>query len=63
MLTSKDADFFQRSTVYGAPPKVLWLRVGNAPTSAIADLLRHRYLLVRRFHDDPSTALLPLALS
>jgi predicted nuclease of predicted toxin-antitoxin system len=25
LLTSKDADFSQRSVAYGSPPKVIWL--------------------------------------
>lgn len=49
LLTSKDTDFYQRSIAFGAPPKVIWLRVGNSPTSAIATLLRQRYVMVRRF--------------
>lgn len=63
LITSKDADFFQRSLVYGPPPKVIWLRVGNGPTRAIAALLRQRRDIVRRFHEDPDSALLPLSAS
>lgn len=61
LLTSKDADFYQRSLVYGAPPKVLWLRIGNAPTSAIAALLRERYVIVQRFSEDTQATILPLS--
>lgn len=60
LLVSKDADFYQRSLLYGAPPKVLWLRIGNAPTSSIAALLRERYVIIRHFADDPAATLLPL---
>jgi predicted nuclease of predicted toxin-antitoxin system len=60
LLVSKDSDFYQRSLVFGAPPKVIWLRIGNGPTRAITDLLRERYLLVRRFVDDPASAFLTL---
>ena len=62
MLVSKDTDFFERSGLYGAPPKVIWLRIGNAPTSATAGLLRDHYVIVRRFHDDPDSTLLALPL-
>lgn len=34
---SKDSDFRQLAFLYGPPPKVIWLRVGNAST---ADLLQ-----------------------
>jgi predicted nuclease of predicted toxin-antitoxin system len=30
VIVSKDADFHQRSFVFGAPPKVIWVRLGNA---------------------------------
>lgn len=62
LLTSKDADFFQRSLVYGVPPKVIWLRIGNASTVSTAALLRERYLIISRFHDDPDATFLPLKL-
>ena len=61
LLVSKDSDFYQRSIVFGAPPKVIWLRIGNGPTRVVAELLRARYLLVRRFVDDPAAAFLTLA--
>ena len=38
-IVSKDTDFRERSFVEGFPPKVIWLDVGNAGTTAIADLL------------------------
>jgi len=60
LLVSKDTDFYQRSLVLGAPPKVIWLRVGNAPTGTVATLLRERYLVVRRFVDDAEASFLTL---
>ena len=63
MLVSKDTDFYQRSLLYGAPPKVIWLRVGNGPTSIIAALLRERYVVVRHFSEDGDSAFLPLRLA
>jgi predicted nuclease of predicted toxin-antitoxin system len=60
LLTSKDTDFYQRSLVYGAPPKVIWLRVGNAPTRAVAELLRKRRGVIEQFRDDASASFLAL---
>lgn len=40
MLVSKDNDFRQLSFFYGPPPKVVWRRIGNAPTRAVSELLR-----------------------
>jgi predicted nuclease of predicted toxin-antitoxin system len=42
VVVSKNDDFRQRSFVEGAPPKVVWLQVGNAGTTVIADMLRDR---------------------
>jgi predicted nuclease of predicted toxin-antitoxin system len=36
-IVSKDDDFRQRSLLEGAPPRVVWLQVGNAGTAPIAD--------------------------
>jgi predicted nuclease of predicted toxin-antitoxin system len=42
VLVSKDNDFRQMSFHYGAPPKVVWLRVGNAGTHVILRFARPR---------------------
>ncbi len=39
-IVTQDADFAERSRLYGSPPKVVWLRCGNAPTSQVEALLR-----------------------
>lgn len=39
LVVSKDDDFRQLSFLHGAPPKVVWLVVGNAGTEPIAQLL------------------------
>lgn len=62
LLASKDTDFYQRSLLYGVPPKVIWLRVGNAPTSSTLALLRERYVLIQRFAEDADASFLPLRL-
>lgn len=40
VIVSKDSDFADLSVLYGAPPKVVWIRRGNCTTAAIAALLR-----------------------
>jgi predicted nuclease of predicted toxin-antitoxin system len=35
VLVSQDADFADMATLYGPPPKVIWLRCGNQPTEEI----------------------------
>jgi predicted nuclease of predicted toxin-antitoxin system len=38
-IVTQDADFAERSRLYGSPPKVIWLRCGNAPTRDVEELL------------------------
>lgn len=60
-IVSKDADFHQRSLVFGAPPKVIWLRVGNCSVGESATLLRERYIPIYRFLEDRDAAFLALS--
>ena len=61
VIVSKDSDFHQLSFLRGHPPKVIWLRLGNAPTAAVVILLREHFTLVQRFYDDLDVAFLALA--
>ncbi len=56
IIVSKDSDFHQMSLLHGHPPKTVWLRVGNGPTSTIAARLREHHATMRRFHADPRRA-------
>lgn len=38
-IVTKDADFYEMSLLRGAPPRVIWLRVGNVNKAAVARLL------------------------
>ncbi len=39
-IVTQDANFPKRSRLYGSPPKVIWLRCGNAPTHQVESLIR-----------------------
>ncbi len=41
-IVTKDAEFHQRSFLFGHPPKVVWIRRGNCSTATIEQLLRIR---------------------
>lgn len=49
MIVSKDTDFYQRSMVFGHPPKFVWLRIGNCSTAFVVDLLRANTELICAF--------------
>lgn len=60
-IVSKDSDFQQRALLFGYPPKVVWVRLGNCTTAAIATLLRARHGDVVAFEDDLEAAFLVLS--
>lgn len=60
VITLKDADFHQRSFLYGAPPKVAWLRRGNCSTRDIELILRTFGSEVAVFAADAESAFLVL---
>jgi len=39
-IVTQDADFAERSRLYGSPPKVIWLRCGNTQTNNVEAILR-----------------------
>lgn len=39
-IVSKDTDFSQRSFLFGFPPKLIWLKLGNCSTKRIEKVLR-----------------------
>ncbi len=49
VIVSKDEDFHQRSFLYGSPPKVVWLRLGNCTTQDIEDTLRRNRVTLASF--------------
>ena len=61
-IVSKDTEFRERSFVKGAPPKVIWLDVGNAGTDEIIALVERERLRIVAFEGQPDAALLILSL-
>ncbi|MEN8150124.1 MAG: DUF5615 family PIN-like protein [Planctomycetota bacterium] len=59
-ILSKDADFSHLAFLRGPPPKVVWLRVGNASTRRISDVIRHGHGAIREFSASDSAAILVL---
>ena len=43
VLVTRDEDFLRLSIVRGAPPKVVWLAVGNCSNLGIVSILRKRH--------------------
>ena len=61
VLVSKDADFHERSLLYGHPPKVVWIRRGNCSVRHIEMILRNKAADIERLKaDDELTYLILL---
>jgi len=60
-IASKDSDFYQRSVLYGHPPKLVWLRVGNCTRIDLVNLIEGSREKISRFIADPFESVLPLS--
>ena len=60
MIVSKDADMHDLSLVFGNPPKVIWLRLGNCSTRQVKELLRQDFDVIKSFYEDKYVSLLAL---
>ena len=60
VLVTKDEDFLRLSTKYGAPPKVLYLGVGNCSVPTIENVLRTSRPQIDTFAADPDELFLIL---
>jgi predicted nuclease of predicted toxin-antitoxin system len=60
VIVSKDADFHQRSLLYGHPPKFIYLRIGNCSTSKIIQILRDNLDTIIQFESSEAESLLVL---
>ena len=59
-IVSKDDDFRGLSLLFGAPPKVIWLVVGNTSTAEILRILLAHTTAIEDFINEPLTSLLTL---
>ncbi len=60
VLVSKDEDFHRLSVLRGAPPKVVWIRLGNCRTEHVAALLRRRAVDLKVFAEQEEPTFLEL---
>ena len=57
-IVSKDSDFRQLSFVFGAPPKVIWLRIGNRSADEIRRILSRFTQRILNFESEPESFLI-----
>ena len=59
-IVTFDADFYDLSVIKGFPPKIIWLRTGNATTREIANLIISRKEVIENFLKNEELACLQL---
>jgi predicted nuclease of predicted toxin-antitoxin system len=60
LLVTKDEDFHRLSVLRGAPPKVVWLRLGNCTTDEVGRLLRRHARDIQQFVEQPEVTVLEI---
>jgi len=60
ILASKDSDFYDKSALYGHPPKVIWIRRGNCSNRQIQLLLRNKADVILAFEQNPELSCIKL---
>ena len=60
-IVSKDSDFQQRSLLYGHPPKLVWLRLGNCNRQQLIQLITTHEQDIHALDADPFKSVLVLA--
>lgn len=52
IIVTQDSDFNELNTLYGFPPKIIWIRTGNIKTQSIVDLLSFYETEIAKFSDN-----------
>lgn len=61
IIVSKDSDMHDRSFLFGYPPKVIWIRLGNCSISVVGKLLRREYETIETFYKADYASFLTLS--
>lgn len=61
IVASKDSDFHHRSFVFGQPPKIAWVRLGNCTTDAVIECLLRNVSNLELFESDGEAAFLSIS--
>jgi predicted nuclease of predicted toxin-antitoxin system len=60
IIVTKDSDFNQLSLLFGHPPKIIWIGLGNCTTRDIEFVLQARRSDLIAFSEDPEASILNL---
>ena len=51
-IVTFDADFYDLVTLYGHPPKIIWLRMGNTTTQNLVHSIQSHFDIIKSFITD-----------
>ena len=60
IIVTKDSDFYEMSTLYGTPPQLIWLKVGNLGKQETTELLLKAQKKIQHLFDNPEIACIEL---
>lgn len=60
-IVTKDSDFNDLAITRGAPPKIIWLKVGNLKTDLLAEFILSHAIKIDQFLNDDHSAVLILS--
>jgi predicted nuclease of predicted toxin-antitoxin system len=55
-IVTFDADFYDFVTLYGHPPKIIWLRMGNTKTENLTTVFQRHHEIIKAFIEDKNYA-------
>lgn len=61
IVVTHDSDFYERSLLFGFPPRIIWLRCGNTSTSNILRILRGQHERLMAFERDEEASCLQIS--
>ncbi|HEX7154880.1 MAG TPA: DUF5615 family PIN-like protein [Thermoanaerobaculia bacterium] len=60
IFVTKDRDVAELAVLRGAPPKIVWLRMGNCSAQVIEETLRRNFQAIADLVEDPDRIVLEL---
>ena len=60
VLISKDSDFYDKSVLFGHPPKVIWIRRGNCSNKTIELILRNKVVAIEAFNSNANLSFMQI---
>lgn len=58
VVVTQDSDFHEMAMLYGAPPKIIWLKCGNRPRWYVEGLLVKHQARIEAFGQDTESAVM-----